>query len=328
MNIAGISSKFLNMLQLLYTNTENAVWCDSEISDWFVSGCGVKQGCVISPILFSIFMNDLVEAVGGGVTIRNKKINMQLYADDITFFSTSPVTLQLMINRFKRYCDKWGLTVNNEKSEIMVMRKTENKLRNDECWFFGDKRIKVVDKYKYLGINLRSNLNLKPHLSERAVAARNKLNSVWSTFLNSNTFHYESKLDLINAVGRSTMCVGSQYWGFEKYEEIEGVNKSFIKRILNLPKNTPNYALRTELGIKEWFVYTLKCHMNYIHKVLFSYQEDRFPNFLATIFIDLKIDWFQKGIELGEKCNVDWTIMDKDIWRANINAVLKHWPNL
>lgn len=318
----GISSKFLNQIEVLYSKTDNAVFSNNEISDSFESTSGVKQGCVLSPLLFSLFINDLVNEIGGGVTIRELKINMLLYADDIVFIAKDISILQLMINRLQRYCNTWGLVINQSKSQIMVFKKNGAKLRKNERWTFENKQIEIVKSYKYLGINLSSNLNLENHLKERGQIANFKLNQLWSSFITNKNFHFESKVNLVNAVSRSTICNGCQYWGFARYNIIERFGRSIIKRILKLPKYTPNYVLRVELGCTEWYLFTLKCHMHYILKIIYQQENYRFTNFLAKIFIQLKFDWFVNWIDIGKQCGVTWDVIDETLWKNNIEKVL------
>lgn len=68
----------------------------------------------------------------------------------------------------------------------------------------------------------------------------------------------------------------------------------------------------------------MKCHMNYICDVIFKNDENRFPNYLAKIIVDLKIDWFAKWIEFGQKCGLDWSVVEEKIWRQNVKAVLEY----
>lgn len=52
------------------------MWCKSGITNSFESTIGLKQGCVASPNLFSLFINDLPEFLGGGCLVGGKRINI------------------------------------------------------------------------------------------------------------------------------------------------------------------------------------------------------------------------------------------------------------
>ena len=94
----GISHKFCKSLEKLYDNTRNCVFFNQELSDWFSSEVGVKQGCILSPLLFSLYISDLPESIAGGISIDEIKVNALFYADDIVLISESQMQLQLMID--------------------------------------------------------------------------------------------------------------------------------------------------------------------------------------------------------------------------------------
>ncbi len=80
----------------------------SGLSEFFETNVGVKQGCVISPILFNIFLNDIPKifdtAQSFPVTLYAELINCLLYADDIALVSSTEEGLQHCIDRLQSYC--------------------------------------------------------------------------------------------------------------------------------------------------------------------------------------------------------------------------------
>ncbi|CAG2195599.1 unnamed protein product [Mytilus edulis] len=93
----GISSKMLNAIFSLYRNVYSCVKVNGNFTDWFEVKCGLKQGCILSPILFNIFINDLVDEVKKldiGVKIDDEKICVLLYADDLVFLTENEKDLQ------------------------------------------------------------------------------------------------------------------------------------------------------------------------------------------------------------------------------------------
>ena len=79
---------FLAALKSLYERVDCAVNTNYSLSNWFEVGCGVKQGCILSPTLFALFVDDLVQALNDedkGVVFGAAL----LYADDIVL--TSPM---------------------------------------------------------------------------------------------------------------------------------------------------------------------------------------------------------------------------------------------
>ena len=83
----------------------------------------VKQGCPLSPLLFSIYLNDvdsLAEGVQDAITgIPNFTVTHLLFADDLSLTITDHNELQTMLNRLRVYAQKKSMTVNTQKSEMM-----------------------------------------------------------------------------------------------------------------------------------------------------------------------------------------------------------------
>ena len=78
-------------------------------------------------------------------------IYILLYADDIIIFGNSPEDLQKSLATLEDYCSKWKLTVNTNKTKIMVFRKG-GRLPNDLDFKYKNISIEIVNKFCYLGV--------------------------------------------------------------------------------------------------------------------------------------------------------------------------------
>lgn len=321
----GISSKFLSGIRALYEGTMNAVWCNNKLSPWFQSSSGLRQGCILSPLLFSLFINDMHTFLGGGVEIEDIKVNILLYADDIVIISESPHQLQRMINRLFDYCKTWQLEVNLSKSQIMIMKEGGGIRCGNEHWYYGRTEIEVVKTYKYLGLILTPSLNMNLNYKDKISAGKFKIFGVWKEFVSNKYINLENKTSLFNAVTRSGVCYSSQVIGYENYEQVNALQRQFVRKILFLPNGTPNHVLRVECGVKDLYNYTLRMHMKYVQKILFKYEDNRLPKILALVGMRKKMDWWKKWEELGEKVGVHWDLsLGFNTWSVNINNILKY----
>jgi len=93
----GMSTAFLNVIQSLSTDNLAAVWDGEQLSEWLTTEAGVKQGCLLSPLLFSLFLNDITDSMPCGIQLYGCSIKALLYADDIVILAESPVELQTML---------------------------------------------------------------------------------------------------------------------------------------------------------------------------------------------------------------------------------------
>ena len=114
---------------------------------------GVKQGNVWSPVLFSLFINELVlEAVQNGrhgATFINDyfELFILLLADDVVLLSKTVIGLQTQLNSLQRASSSLRLKVNVSKSNIVVFRKG-GYLGARERWTYDSVVLPVVNVYK------------------------------------------------------------------------------------------------------------------------------------------------------------------------------------
>ena len=88
----GIQGKCWKLLRSFYSKVSNKVLFGDFESDWFDQEFGLKHGCVLSPTLFSVLMNDLVSMLSEhnlGVNLASDIINSLLFADDIVLMGKS-----------------------------------------------------------------------------------------------------------------------------------------------------------------------------------------------------------------------------------------------
>lgn len=314
----GVSRKFVGILRSLYKGTAANVLFNGELSDEFLMSMGVKQGCLLSPLLFALMLNDLHEALGGGLKIDDMNIRILLYADDIIILADNPYILQRMINRLYDYCKIWNLTVNIQKSQIMIFDGT-GRTKPPYKWKFGAVEIEVVKEYKYLGITVTPSLKLNSHLEVKETQGKLMINSTWNEFFGNNSIQFKEKLNLFNACCRSSYTQGAEIWGFDYFEEVDKFQRFFLKKTLSIPAFTPNYIVALELGLPSLHLFTLRIHMNYIMKTLFKYDESRLPNFLSKAILRKGGYWRDAWCHL-------WPISTDTNW-VNCRRTEKVWKS-
>ncbi|XP_055922745.1 uncharacterized protein LOC129953526, partial [Eupeodes corollae] len=304
---AGLSMKFGRALENLYRGTRAAVWNGAELSDWFVTSSGVRQGCTLSPTLFSLFINDLIDYLPGGVDFAGTHMKALLFADDIVMFAYSPEALQLMINRLYNYCCLWNLIVNTQKSKVMIFKNGGGRNASNEKWSFNGEALECVTEYKYLGVIFTRSLSMQKHLTVKLEKAKTAINISWKRcFMNRNIAH-SSKHKVFEAVSESILLYGAQVWGCMRFQTVEKLLTHYIKRIFSLPVNTPNYVVMLETGLSPLHIKTLKLQADFL-QYIFNLSESRLVKKVAISAIHERNSWYREWSKLAEECNLSFDL--------------------
>lgn len=322
LNAMGMGQRFIASLEALYRNGTGSVWAKNGISPSFPIECGVRQGCLLSPQLFALYINDLAVGLPHGMKVGGIVISALMYADDIVILAESAVDLRRNILHLESYCVEWGLTVNLNKSKIMVFRRG-GRLGTYDSFLFNGRPVEVVPSYKYLGVLLTSKLSFGQHFTERASAAKLGINNIYRSMFCQPTVPIHAKFEVFNGVARAVMCYAAQVTGFMQSNALEQVLRYFVKMIFWLPGNTPNYFVYLESGAEPMFVYTLSLACNYVVKAL-RMPEHRFPRIVAREVASRKIYWYAALADLAQRhgCQFDGDVEDLDAWGDQLALVL------
>ena len=151
----NIPLTFLNVIIMWYSNLECRVRWGDTLSGWFVIQAGVRQGGVLSPIFYCIYVDDLVAilcAIGVGCYLISKFLSILLYADDMALLAPSLKGLQTLLIATENYCRDWDILLNAKKTKNMVFGK---KCDLPDLVLDG-KKIEWVQSWSYLGVTLLS----------------------------------------------------------------------------------------------------------------------------------------------------------------------------
>ena len=145
-----VSGVFLNkLIKNLYSNSSCALKIGTSQTRSFRYSRGVRQGCILSPLLFNLYGNDSPSAFQNTLSDPiilpdGTKLNSLLYADDLIIISRSKIGLQNCLHTLSSFCNSWMLDVNSKKTRnVMIFQKRAKKNSNLE-FHVGKETIDIV----------------------------------------------------------------------------------------------------------------------------------------------------------------------------------------
>ena len=223
------------------------------------TGTQGSRGCILSPLLFNLYINDLPLAFENTlsdpfVLPKGAKINSLLYADDLIILSRSKTGLQNCLNTLSSFCTSWMLKINPKKTKIIVFHKRTRKCAEFR-FFIGNLIIDVVQEYTYLGTRMSSSGNFsvsREHLTEKA------LHALFSLRRHTNLSKLKPAIacKIFDTMISPILTYNSEIWGvyakpdFKAWDgtQIEKTHLQFCKRYLEVNNKASNIACRAEIG--------------------------------------------------------------------------------
>ena len=116
LRLYGTSGRLLRSVKSLYVSRKACVRIGNEVSEWFLMRVGLRQGCVMSPWLFNLYIDVVVREVNARVHGRGLKLmdendnewelNELLFADDTVVVADSEEKLCELVSEFGRVCER------------------------------------------------------------------------------------------------------------------------------------------------------------------------------------------------------------------------------
>ena len=294
----GINGKILVVLKNMYSDIKSCVRVNQNMSDFFISLSGLRQGENLSPILFSLFVDDLENyLISNGNDFINFdidfdieqfiKILVLMYADDTVIFSNSKEMLQQGLNNLHNYCALWNLNVNSSKTKVTIFGNRKTNISNIK-FYYNDELLEIVDSFKYLGVIFNYNGNFGASIKHMADQGTKAMFSLLSKSRRLNLpldIHFELFDKLVTPV----LTHGCETWGFGNINKIESVLLTFLKYSLCLKKCTTNSMLYGESGTFPLIIGVKTRIISYWGKMIAG-RQDKLNYIIYKILLQLYIE--------------------------------------
>ena len=295
----GIRGTLLNWFRDYLNNRLQKVIIRGQNSKWGEIKAGVPQGSVLGPLLFLVYINDLVDGI---------QSNIRLFADDTTIYITvnhdtnpeladgfaSDAANQLNndLNSIKDWADQWLVSFNPHKTKTMTI---SNRKYQHPPVFFDNIELTSVDQHKHLGVTFASNLSWSPHVTG-LIQSASKLCQVLRCF--KHQIDRKSLETIYFTFIRPKLEYACQVWddcNQGDKEALERVQINAARIVTGAKKGTSHFRLEQELNwqsLSERRNLVKLHHMQKIvHRTAPSYLSDLLPDKVTPRF-----DW-RNGVQ-------------------------------
>lgn len=232
----GIEEGLVQVIEGLYNSATSAVLLNNQVGEYFKTTVGVRQGCLLSPTLFNLFLENIMRETlhnfHSTISIGGRITNNLRFADDIDLMGGSNNELQDLTGRLENRAGAYGMEVSSEKSKVLVNGTDDT---TSATIFMNGQQLEEVANFKYLGATLtkdgRSTTEIKTRLA-MATSAMAKLNNIWK----SREISFSTKFKLYRALVLSILLYGCESWTLnaETTRRVQTFETKCFRRLLGI----------------------------------------------------------------------------------------------
>ena len=311
----------------LYDNQYTYVNFNNTKSNTWKIGNGVRQGAILSPLLFNFYINEILvhlTKLNTGCSLFYQKTNVIGYADDVVLIAPCVYSLQILVNIFTSKIKELCLVINAKKSLYIIFKC--NRYRNynySNTITIDDQELEQVNECKYLGVTLNSSLNLSPDIRRASTQFLSQFYGMFRKFsysdINILTFLFQAYC---------TSFYGSELWYNRKgcLSELKAIGVTYhkcLKRLAKIPYYVSNHVTCELLNLPIFIHFINKKMLNYFFNLINS--ESPCLKDFKTYFKSKSHIYYYTSIILQEVYNVNnFLENDLDALKARILYVQTH----
>lgn len=253
----GVRGAMYRAICSLYAACESCMRLGGEAgyTDFFPVETGVRQGCILSPLLYSIFINGLAVALkqrglGARIDVAGSfLLCVLLYADDIALLAESEEEMQQLLDVVAEYARRWRFEINHSKCGAVRFNRKGAEVPSSAL-LLGGVPIPWVRSYKYLGVELCGSPG-RPFHSFRCrmlSAAQSAAGQIAAMGMHSGKLPVPLGVQVYQALVRPLLEYAAEVVSVQPWPAAERVQSRVAKRILQCPWRASTVACRGELG--------------------------------------------------------------------------------
>ena len=201
-----------HLLRNLYAGQEATVKTEHGTTDWFQIGKGVCRGCVLSPYLFNLHAEYIVQNVGvdeaqAGIKTAGRNINNLRYADDTTLMAESEEELKSLLMKVKEESEKAVLKLNIQKTKIMASSPITS-------WQID---VETVRDFIFLGCTITADGDCGHEIKRHILLGKKAMTNL-DSILKSRHITLPTKVCLVKVMVFPVVMYGCESWTIMKAE--------------------------------------------------------------------------------------------------------------
>ena len=203
----GIKGALLSWFESYLTDRKQRVTINGQCSDWRIINAGVPQGSVLGPLLFLIYINDIVQ--------NASHCNIRLFADDTCLFIEVNNRLEAAefinddLSKIYKWSKQWLINFAPTKTKALIISNKKDLILNPPLFLNGT-QITEVKSHTYLGVTFTRNLRWNEHINTVYIKSKKRLNMLIPLKFKLDRFTLER---LYNSYVLPTMDYAIQVWG-------------------------------------------------------------------------------------------------------------------
>ena len=252
----GLAGGFFKCIKYMYSSSSTRIKLIQKLSSAIDVTIGTEQGHPMSPELFKLYIHELSIRLDEIEDLEVPQINGYmvshlLWADDLVLLALDAKSLQKLLDCLNDYAEKWELSVNISKTNVMVFNTSSRRLNCAYGFKLGSLDIIPVNNYTYLGIQFSLNGSFKRAIDELRKKALRSFFSL-RRIVDTRALTTKTMLKLIDSLVKPVATYGCTVWlpstNFVKSLLSVGINPA-----VSLPKVAAKDALElTHLRLLKW----------------------------------------------------------------------------
>ena len=232
----GVTHQLASIVTDLYTGTTCKVRAGESMSEEFEVKTGVRQGCVLSPLLFNCYMDHILReamkmtegglqieyTTSGGLflTYRDKtpltaSIRNIQYADDLAMAAETKAELQEMFEVLETACRKYGMKINEEKTKILSIGDNKS---NQHHIKLGSRALEEVESFAYLGSEIGQSSKIDKEVNMRLKKASTVYQMWRRKVFKNHSLSKTTKLKVFRTCVMPVLLYGAETWAVTQDE--------------------------------------------------------------------------------------------------------------